>query len=55
MESNCIGGGEAARPVDGTIRNEPDGSKSGVCFVCRQRLELDPDDGIPAHDLPNRD
>jgi hypothetical protein len=54
-EGECIGGGSGARPAFKTERRETGGSRSGRCAVCQRRLKLDPDGGIPRHQLPEQD
>jgi hypothetical protein len=51
-EGECIGGGLAAEPARGSVRQERDG-KTGECSVCGQRFTLDHNGGIPRHQLPS--
>lgn len=50
----CIGGGDGAAPLRGTVQSESGDRKSGECAGCGQRLTLDHNGGIPRHQLPDR-
>jgi hypothetical protein len=54
-DDECIGGGWGAKPLIQSVEQERDGSKTGACAACGQRLRLDENGGLPRHDLPDPD
>jgi hypothetical protein len=51
-ESDCVGGGLAAKPAVQSVVREIDGSRTGACSACGERFRLETDGSIPRHDRP---
>jgi hypothetical protein len=50
---HCAGSGAA--PAEGSLREENQGTKSGVCPVCSGRFELHPSGVMSLHDAAEVD